>query len=105
MTAPLPDTPHGGTLTLTLSPPVGREQSVALLLNSDMNNYVIPLPTRSLSDPPTATSFNFKIPATVLPDTYLVRVRVDGAESALKVDTDDQSPTFNQYIGPKLKIT
>jgi hypothetical protein len=70
-----------------------------------MNNYVIPLPTRSPSDPPTATSFNFKIPTTTLPDTYLLRVRVDGAESALEVDTDDQSPTYNQYIGPKLKIT
>ena len=105
MTTPLPDTPHGGTLTLTFAPPVGREQSVALLLNSDMNNYVIPLPTRSPSDPPTATSFNFKIPTTILPDIYLLRVRMDGAESALEVDTDDQSPTYNQYIGPNLKIT
>jgi hypothetical protein len=105
VTVPIPDTAHGATLTLTLSPPIGREQSVALLLNSDINNYVIPLPTRPPSDPLTATSFNFKILTTVLPDTYLLRVRVDGAESALEVDTDDQSPTYNQYIGPNLKIT
>ena len=33
---------QGATLTLAFSPPIGREQSVDLLLNSDANNYVIP---------------------------------------------------------------
>jgi hypothetical protein len=35
---------------------------------------------------------------------YLVRVQVDGAESLLRVDTDSNSPTFEQYIGPKIAI-
>jgi Pvc16 N-terminal domain/IPT/TIG domain len=100
MTDPIPPTAAGGTLTLHLAPEIGREQSVALLLNSDTNNYVIPLPTRPLTDPDTADSFSFKIPATVSPATYFVRTRVDSAESALKVDTNTL-----EYIGPKVTIT
>jgi uncharacterized protein DUF4255/IPT/TIG domain-containing protein len=99
-TAPIPDTPHGGTLTLTLTPPIGREQSVALLLNSDTNNYVISLPTRPLTDPPTATSLAFEIPVSVAVGDYFLRVRVDGAESALEVDTNTL-----EYKGPKVTIT
>jgi len=91
---------HGGTVTLDFAPPVGREQSIALLLNSDTNNYVIPLPTRPPTDPPTGTSFDFKIPASIAVGDYFVRVRVDGAESALEVDTNTL-----EYKGPKVKIT
>jgi hypothetical protein len=104
MTAPIPNTNAGDTLTLTLAPPVDRKQSVDLVLNSDTDNYVIPR-TRQPNDPLTATSFDFEIPATAATHEYFVRVRVDGAETALEVDTNDQSPTYNQYIGPKLKIT
>jgi len=99
-TAPPFTAAHGGTLTLDFATPIGREQSVALLLNSDINNYVIPLPTRPVTDPPTATSFSFEIPASLAVGQYLLRVRVDGAESALEVDT-----TTLEYKGPKITIT
>jgi hypothetical protein len=36
--------------------------------------------------------------------TYLVRVQIDGAESPLMVDTDPDSPTFNQYVSPAVDI-
>lgn len=88
---------HGGTLTLDLAPPIGRKQSVALLLNSDANNYSIPS-EKPLSDP--ATSIDFEIPASAVIGDYFVRVRVDGAESALEVD-----PNTLEYTGPKLTIT
>jgi hypothetical protein len=88
---------HGGTLTLNLSPPIGREQSVALLLNSDTNNYVI-LANKPQTDP--ATSFDFEIPASAATGNYFARVRVDGAESALDVD-----PNTFEYKGPKVTIT
>ncbi|MCF4968213.1 DUF4255 domain-containing protein [Nostoc sp. CMAA1605] len=39
------------------------------------------------------------------PGTYLVRLVVDGAESLLTVDTDPQSPTFEQYIAPVVVIS
>ena len=101
ITTPMPVTvAHGGTLTLDLAPPIGREQSVAVLLNSVTNNYVIPLPTRPLTDPPTATSFAFEIPTSVVPGPYFLRVRVDGAESKLEVDANTM-----EYKGPKVTIT
>ena len=88
---------HGGTLTLDLAPPIGRKQSVALLLNSDANNYSIPS-EKPLSDP--ATSIDFEIPASAVTGDYFVRVRVDGAESALDVDSNTL-----EYTGPKATIT
>ena len=102
ITTPLPVTvARGATLTLALNPPVGREQQVALLAGEN----AIPLPTRPPTDPPTASSFGFAIPAGFPPGTSLLRVRVDGAESALIVDTNPVSPTFNQFIGPTITIT
>lgn len=35
---------------------------------------------------------------------YLLRVQVDGAESPMDVDANKNSPTFNQYVGPKVTI-
>jgi Pvc16 N-terminal domain/IPT/TIG domain len=98
---PMPVTvAHGGTLTLDFAPPpIGRAQSVDLLLNSDPDNYVIPR-TRTPTDPSTATSFDFEIPASVGTHEYFVRVRVDGAESKLDVD-----PNTKEYTGPKVTIT
>lgn len=40
-----------------------------------------------------------------LPGTYLVRLLVDGAESLFTVDTDPNSATFEQYIGPVVVIS
>ena len=70
------------TLTLDFAPPIGREQAVTLLAGDN----AIPLPTRPPTDPATASSFGFDIPAEFPPGTFLLRVRVDGAESALVVD-------------------
>jgi len=70
---------------------------VTLLLNGDTNNYSISSET-PLNDP--ATSIDFEIPASVVTGDYFVRVRVDGAESALDVD-----PNTLEFTGPKLTIT
>jgi len=35
---------------------------------------------------------------------YLLRIQVDGAESVLQVDEDQDSPTYGQIIGPKVTI-
>jgi hypothetical protein len=94
---------RSGTLTLDFASPIAREQSVALLLNRDADNYVIPRKTWQPPDPPpppTATSLEFEIPAAVAPGDYFLRVRVDGAESALDVDTNTL-----EYKGPKVTIT
>jgi hypothetical protein len=90
---------RGAAFTIEFALPIGREQSVALLLNNDANNYMISLPTRAPTDPLTATSFDFEMPATFSTGKFLLRARVDGAESALTTDAN------NQYIGPTLTIT
>jgi uncharacterized protein YfaS (alpha-2-macroglobulin family) len=47
-------------------------------------------------------SFDFPIPEDFPAGTYLIRLRVDGAESALQVDPDPQNLA---YIGPLLEVT
>ena len=54
---------------------------------------------------PPATTLGFPIPSTFPTGDFLLRLRVDGAESPLDVDTDPASPTFNQYTGPEVTIT
>ncbi len=87
---------RGATLMLDFAPPIGREQSVTLLLNNDTQSFVIPLPTRLPTDPPTADTFGFAIPNTIATGTFYLRVRVDGAESALDVNPANR---------PKVTIT
>lgn len=38
------------------------------------------------------------------PGEYLIRVQIDGADSELQTETDSKSPTFGQFIGPKVLI-
>ncbi|HBY61462.1 MAG TPA: DUF4255 domain-containing protein, partial [Solibacterales bacterium] len=53
--------------------------------------------------PAPAATLRFPIPG-VPPGTYMVRVRVDGADSALEVQTNEALPNFNQYIGPTVGV-
>jgi hypothetical protein len=92
--------PQGGTLPLTVDPAVGRNQRVALLIG----DRAIPIPPRSATGPETTTNLSFPIPADFPQDTFLLRLQVDGVESPLDIDLNPNSPTFNQYIGPKLEI-
>jgi hypothetical protein len=100
--APLPATaPRGSTLTVSVTPPVGRAQNAALLLGSEM----IPIPARAPT-PATTNTLDFPIPSDLPPGVpLLARIQVDGAQSSLVVDTNKVSPTFNQYIGPTLTLT
>ena len=99
------------TLTLAVTPPVYREQRVAALLVGDQT--VIPpraitlpaIPRPVLEPPVLVASLDFSVPADLQPGVFLLRVQVDGAESKLVTDTDPASPTFNQYIRPKVTIT
>ncbi|MGH9508408.1 MAG: Pvc16 family protein [Terriglobales bacterium] len=99
---PLQEVARRATLTLSNEPPPGRSQQAALVLGE----RAIPIPARPPSDPPTPTTdkLDFPIPADFPLGPHLVRVRVDGAESPLVQDTDENSPTFRQYIGPNVKV-
>lgn len=103
ITTPQPITvAAGSTLTLGLVPPVGRTQRVSLLLG----DLSISIPPRSATGPVTTATLDFPIPAVVSHLAYPVRVQVDGAQSPLDIDTNPNSPTFNQYTGgPKVTVT
>jgi hypothetical protein len=92
---------RGANLTLAVTPAVGIEQQVSVLLGDRAIARTV-----AAADPPTATTLVFRIPAAPFPTgTSLLRVLVDGAESSLMVDTTSGSPTEGQYIGPKVKVT
>lgn len=88
----------GGTLTLTLNPPVGAEQTVTLLLG----DHALPANARPFDSPPSATvAFSLPTGVGAIPaGTYLMRVRVDGAESRLTLD-----PVTRRYSGPTYPVT
>jgi hypothetical protein len=72
-----------------------------------MNEWTIDSPTIYMFDRPPLpdTSSTIEIPITnIKAGEYLVRVRIDGAESKLGVDDDPDSPTYNWYNSPKITI-
>jgi hypothetical protein len=102
ITSPAPFTvARGATLTLSVSPPVGRAQRAALIAGDN----TIAIPARSAAGPPETTTLDVPIPPDFPVGSVLVRVQIDGAESPLLVDTVAASPTFNRYIGPNLNVT
>jgi hypothetical protein len=92
------------TLALTVTPPVGREQQVALMVG----DYSITLPARPPTDPDFSSTLNFPIPADfpygTPPAALPLRVQVDGAQSKLTLDQTTGSPTYGQFL-PQAKIT
>jgi hypothetical protein len=93
------DATTGQPLALEFTPSVGPRQRVSILVG----DREIALPPRDPQSPPAGT-LNFPIPSDFPPGTYLLRLRVDGAESPLEVDTDEASPTFNQYVNPVVTV-
>jgi hypothetical protein len=92
---PAPDTPP--RIEAKLSPVVGKDQRVELLLNplgADGPAFRFPAPLPRLADSDIIT---FDVPG-VAPGTYLARVRVDGAESMLETGVDET------YARPKVVI-
>jgi hypothetical protein len=100
ITAPPMTVARGSSLTLAFTPPVSRAQLVAILLN----DHVVAIAARKAGTAP-VTSLPFPIPSDLTPGSYLLRLRVDGAESALVVETDRSKTTFNQYVAPVVTVT
>jgi hypothetical protein len=101
-----------GTITVNFTPKIAKSQRVKLLLN-EFNApstrasfaYVFTAPKENgiaANDQETdRIVFNIKDVAAA---GYLIRVQVDGAESPLDRDTVNGSPTFNQFIAPRITI-
>ncbi len=96
------------TLTLELNPAVAPQQRVVLLLNQvappspQPRAYAIDASDEGRTEVTDTVSFGV---AGVAAGDYLARVQVDGAMSSLEVDTDATSPTFNQFVGPRITIS
>ncbi|HUX85493.1 MAG TPA: DUF4255 domain-containing protein [Chloroflexota bacterium] len=95
--------PRSADLAIQVSPTIGASQRVVLLLNERTN---VSPSAYSFVGPGRATdsaSIVFSVTGIKAGD-YLVRLQIDGAESPLVVDTNQNSPTFNQYVGPAVTI-
>src|SRR5262249_54128160 len=100
-----PANPGGGpgVISVPVAPAVIARQQRMLLLG----DRVVPgVPTQP-SDPPT-NNVLFQLPQPpnepIPSGAHLMRVRIDGAESRLQVDTDPNSPTYLHYVGPTLTV-
>jgi hypothetical protein len=100
--------PREGEISVDVTPDVGREQRVTMLLNEfdpplptvrAARAYRIEAPSRNVPGAP-VQSGTLVIPfADVLPATYLIRLRIDGAESPLGASG------AGQYNAPQVDVT
>ena len=97
--APVPPAPlyaatRGGTLTITVTPPVGNQQTVVVYIG----NQAILQAQGPLGPPSSSTTVTVTVPAAIAVGTYSLRVEVDGAQSQLTQDTNEASPTYGQWL-------
>jgi uncharacterized protein DUF4255 len=97
---------NGTNLTVSFTPPIGRTQRVAVVLNEvlapasrEPNSYVFRAPPRLPTDPDTAATLSIPFSG-VAAGNYLVRAQVDGAESPVAFD-----PIAGIYNAPSVTIT
>jgi hypothetical protein len=97
------------SVTMRIAPPPALGQEVTLLLNElSGKEGGGAAPLRSYSYRPLATSpgeatLSVPVPG-IAPGSYLARVEVDRVASPLQVDSNPASPTFEQYVGPRLEV-
>jgi hypothetical protein len=99
---------RGKFLAIKISPGVLPDQKVSIFLGH--NEFEIKLPTGTppgilVSELP-LVQIPLDIPVTNPPlvEPYIIRVRVDGSDSFVHYDSDDTSPTHNEYL-PSLVVT
>lgn len=96
-----------GIIALETDVAIRQGQRVVLLLNEISSETPQSYSSSVVAAPFFAGTRTIEIPITRQirrGSTYLVRVQIDGAESPLEVDTDANSPTFNQYGGPTVEV-
>jgi hypothetical protein len=98
-------------ITFTTTPAVGKRQRLVLQLLERLppadrapRMFGVPAPSRDQpAQPDTAVTFTLTA-SNIEAGDYVVRLQVDGAESVLVADADPDSPTFNQFIQPRVTI-
>ena len=91
---------RGATLSLTVAPAIGRSQQVTAIIGE----ITIDLPARSAAGPASSTNIDIDIPAGAAIGTFLIRLRVDGVDSALFFDPD-ALPKPGAFVGPTVQVT
>ena len=92
----------GGELSVAVTPRIAADQKVQLLLGATI---ALSLATREPDSEPLA-DVKFTIPATFeTGEKYLLRLRVDGVDSALTWEPNPAEPTQGKFTGPFLTIT
>ena len=90
-------------VSLTVRPSIGKNQRLNLLLNSTTGErereYVFKIPPLEVDSDRIITEIS-----PIASGEYLARLQVDGVESLLTVDTDENSPNYQKYIAPLLTI-
>jgi hypothetical protein len=89
----------GSALAITVAPAIAPEQEVQLIVGD--RSFVLP---PRVPGSAALSSVEFTIPVGTA-SGQLIRLRVDGADSPLVVDTTPGSPTLNQFTGPRLTVT
>ncbi len=95
--------PRSAQIQVQVDPPICPDQQVVLILNQRSVRY----PLSYIFNAPRCSRETqiLTIPVHNLkPAEFLVRLRVDGAESLLTMDANPNSPTFEQYIAPSIVI-
>lgn len=88
---------RGNELTINFKPAVRKDQKVVFLIG----DYA--LPAIEAESYPTNT-LSAKIADDFPTGKFLLRLRVDGAESFLQRDDDPDSPTYNKFIEPVIEV-
>ena len=95
---------YSGEVALEIDLKVSKRQRIYLLLNEISNSqpeaYVFP--AKKIEDNFNQIVFSAR---NVKIGEYLARIQVDGAESPLKIDTDPNSNTYEEYYQPKISIS
>ncbi len=91
---------RGTTLTLPVRPPVGRSQKVTALIGET----TLDVPARDPTGPATTATIDVAVPTAFATGTFLLRLRVDGVDSALFFDPD-ALPKPGAFVGPTVQVT
>jgi hypothetical protein len=92
---------RGSTLTVNFQPAVAPEQRVEFLLG----DTTFPIPQRAPGTP-SVSQLSFTIPSSFPTGDWLLRMRVDGAESMLQIEQNAADVTWYQkYYLPRVTVT
>ena len=91
----------GAALDIAVTPAIAPEQNVRLLIGDQASVTLDPRDPRSAP----RGQVQFTIPASLPKGDYLLRLRVDGADSVLRYELDLNKAAQGKFTGPRLTVT